>query len=687
MTKTTAILVTAIIAMFALAAQTAAASPSAYLSQYLSNTLINSYNFINFSYGGANYVILRPSNGTYNYLVVNSSNGIYRLVTNSATDNAILSSYIPSGYTLNTSDVSYLRNSLSKFVNQAAPNLTDCITETGINPPMTDTFINATLGCDTVLNCRNLLNDYGNTYIIPALENLSINYWNYNNTINSYNSTLAELNASNAGSLSPKLKSDFTDLKTEVALLPNESIFPPQITFNPASCPPTGVNEPWYCTAIPYCSPLSLNNTILNNMAGVQSTMLAGVPTTESIDYASSYASSTAKYYVAAEAESRNASAYSAFIKSAYPLYNSTLSEMQSVLSRVHSSNLSESINSLQSGFTRIRSLGYNQSITSANSVFYTLIENATASIRIANRSYSEDYALAQNDTNSAIIAQLNYRKSPAKLAQISSQLFQIDSTLNSGDVNETYLSSISLTLQEMRVELVAYVSPLTLGSVSKLLDGGFATALLSGSGATPQSKEALAPIYAAIESLIIDAIIILVIYYFTYHKFAMKHRIRRSKTVKYAWMALFAVIIIIAIIDIAITYNAASSAGSYLPFSGFSGHLSSSKSAIVALNGTSAYSNSSIIACADTIKSSLSLKNKSVTVVDITNGTCTANGQISNLGINCYDHALSSGEPVIILSSGSGSISYKGLYGYQLYVSGQPASGASCLAASVLKN
>ena len=688
MTKTTAILVAVIIAMFTLAAQTVAASPSyAYMSQYVSNSVLNHYNFVNFTYGGSSYVVMQPINGTYDYLVVNSSNGIYRLVMNSATANAVLSSYIPSGYVLNTSDVSYLRDSLSRFVSQAAPNITDCITETGINPPMTNTFYNATLGCYTVLNCHNTINQYGTTYFVPGLANFSINYETYNNTINSYSSALAKLNASNAGSLSSTLKSDISSLKQVIMVLPNESIFEPQITFNPATCSTSGLNEPWYCVAIPYCSPLSLNSTLLNNMASIQVSMLAGVPTASFVSNAGVYASSTAKAYIAAEAQSKNASAYNTFLSSAYPLYNSTVSEMFSVLSRVHSSNLSASVNSLQTGFSRIRSLGYNQSVTSANSVFHTLIENATSALKIANKSYSDDYSLAQTDTRSAIIAQLNYHTSPARLAQLSSELFQIDYTMSSGNVNETYLSSASLTLQEMRIALAAYVAPVTLGSVSKLLDGGFATALLSGSGALPQSKDASAPLYAAIESLIIDALIIALIYYFTYHKFAMKHRIRRSRTVKYAWIALFAVIIILALADIAFTYHAAQAANSYLPFSGFAGRIASSKSVMIALNGTSAYSNSTIIACADSTKSALASENKSVTVVDITNGTCTANGQISNLGINCYDHALSSGEPVVVLSSGGSSLVYKGMYGYSIYASGLPASGNSCLAVSVLSN
>ena len=422
-------------------------------------------------------------------------------------------------------------------------------------------------------------------------------------------------------------------------------------------------------------------------MASIQASMLAGVPTASFMSNAGAYASSTAKAYVAAEAQSKNASAYNAFLSSAYPLYNSTVSEMLSVLSIVHSSNLSASVNALQTGFGRIRSLGYNQSVTSANSVFHTLIENATAALKIANRSYSEDYSLAQSDTRSAIIAQLNYHTSPVKLVQLSSELFQIDSTLNSGNVNQTYLSSVSLTLQEMRIALAAYVTPVTLGSMSKLLDGGFVTSLLSGSGSLPQAKEASAPLYAVIESLIIDALIIALIYYFTYHKFAMKHRIRRSRTVKYAWIALFAAITIIALADLVLTYHSAQAANSYLPFSGFAGRIASSKSVMIALNGTSAYSNSSIAACADSTKSVLDSENKSVTVVDITNGTCTANGQISNLGLNCYDHALSSGEPVIVMSSGGSSLAYKGIYGYSLYVSGLPASGKSCLAASVLSN
>lgn len=689
MARTIAAVTLAAVAAFiilALPSASAAASPAySYLSAYISNSVLNQYAFLNVTYGGANYIVLQPTNGTPDYLLVNSTGGTYRLVSNSATANAVLSYFIPSGYALNESKVSYLRSALSNFTAQAAPNITDCVIETGTSPPFTNTYYNATLGCDTVLNCRNVLSQYGTTYFVPGLANFSIRYELYNSTINSYRSALASLNASNAGSLSTTLKTDLSNLRLSVTQLPNESIFAPQITFNPASCSTTGLNEPWYCVAIPYCSPLNMNSTLVANMASVQASLLAGVPTNAFVSDAEAHASSSSKAYLYAEAEKANASAYNSFLTAAYPLYNSTLSGMESVMARINDTNLSVSIRALESGFSNIRTRGFNQSVSSANVAFATLIENATSALKLANSSYSNAYGLARNDTEAAIAAQLNYRVSPVRLAQISSQLFAIDRTINSGKVNQTYLNTVSGTLQEMRVELAVYVAPVTMAYLTKLLTGGFATAMLSGSKASVQSKDSSAPLYSALEALIIDAVIIAVIYYFTYHRLSTRHKIRRSRAVRYAWIALFVLLAVLAVADAALTYGYAQAANAFLPFSHFAGVVSSSKSVMVALNGTSAYGNSSLVACADSIKSALSANGRNVTVVGITNGTCTSNGQISSLGLDCYDHAVSSGVPVVVLDSGPSYMAYKGIYGYNLYVSGSPADGQSCLVSSVL--
>ena len=132
------------------------------------------------------------------------------------------------------------------------------------------------------------------------------------------------------------------------------------------------------------------------------------------------------------------------------------------------------------------------------------------------------------------------------------------------------------------------------------------------------------------------------------------------------------------------LTYAYAQAATNFLPFAYFSGYLHSSKAAYVVLNGSSAYSNAGITACAGALSSALTSQGKSVKIIQATNYSCVAGGTVSPLGVDCIDRALSSGTPVVSLSQGGGIV-YKGLYGTILYAGGANATGSSCIVAQLL--
>ena len=102
-----------------------------------------------------------------------------------------------------------------------------------------------------------------------------------------------------------------------------------------------------------------------------------------------------------------------------------------------------------------------------------------------------------------------------------------------------------------------------------------------------------------------------------------------------------------------------------------------------IAYNSTA---NSSIVACASTLKSSLTALGKSVNTITLSNYTCAGSSDPALVGTNCLNGILSSSKPIIILSQGrNSSIIYKGLYGIALYATGSAAVGSSCMLNSVL--
>jgi hypothetical protein len=220
-----------------------------------------------------------------------------------------------------------------------------------------------------------------------------------------------------------------------------------------------------------------------------------------------------------------------------------------------------------------------------------------------------------------------------------------------------------------------------------KEFDQSFITALLGSSNTQIPQKIASAPIYAMLESLLIGIIILIVIFGILFLIPANKNKMKNNKKLKNNLMAAFVVLIVIVVIFSYITYAAGQGATSFLPFNYFKNSLKSSTSAYVALNGSAA-TNTSIIACAQTIEGYLKSAGKSVQVIKLTNYSCINGDNISSLGLNCYDSILNSNKPVIFLSQGGQSnITYKGLYGTVLYASGNVTNGQYCTLGSLFRN
>ncbi|MEM0154837.1 MAG: hypothetical protein QW814_03330, partial [Methanothrix sp.] len=225
-----------------------------------------------------------------------------------------------------------------------------------------------------------------------------------------------------------------------------------------------------------------------------------------------------------------------------------------------------------------------------------------------------------------------------------------------------------------------------------KGVDGGIVSSMLYGSSASIASKEASAPLYAALISFIIALVLILAFYGLTYVRLSHKHKIRNSKRVKRAWLFLFIGLLIIGLIYAAITYSIASAASSFMPVSSFMARAASSNTVLIAINGTNTLSLSGIssgsLGCAGSLQQTLKNAGKRTGIIAVQNYTCTvSNATSSSSGSACYNDILGSGTPLIqIDQSNSSYVSYKGMYGTVLYASGASATGADCYLNTMLE-
>jgi hypothetical protein len=677
--------------MIALLAVASASAPSAqlsaFMSAYMSNATLSQFSFYNLTVNGSSYIVAAPANRT-TYLAIGNNNGKYTLLASANAINPVLTAYFAEYE--NLSAVSYLNTEMQKYYSQISANLSDCVVETGVTPPLTNTFNNALLGCQSIPNCNRALSGAGGFGVASpfslGIVNFSIEYGTLNTSLNAYFKLVHGINSSNAGDSLGAIGSEISNISTVVSALSTNPIFPPPSNVDLSKCNAGALpsQEPWYCVSVPYCGYLFFNSTILGSINATQQQLTNMIPSKAKIAIYSSASASAASGFIVQFNSKANAPAYYAFLKTTYPTYNSIVASTLSLLSKSHDSNLSAALVQLNASFKAILSNGVNVSIATEANGFNSVLSSMVSRYNAANQSFAEASSYTSNYTLAAVAAQLNYRHTPPKLAQLASQLQALDLQLGSG-ANSTQVEAALPDLKVIGTQLGIYVPLTTIGYLIKLADGWFINAALAGSNSPVPAKIAAAPTYAALLSFIIGLVILILVYLFTHRRLASRHKLRHSHKTNMAWIVLFVVIFVLVLLYTYGTYTYAKAANNFLPFAYFTGYLHSSKAAYIVLNGSESYSNAGITSCASSIAAVLTAENKTVKTIQATNYSCVAGGTVSALGVGCIDTALSSGIPVISLSQTGSGIVYKGLYGTILYASGANATGSSCITAQLL--
>ena len=675
---------TALIALLSVASAASPYTPlRSYLLGYMSNATIAQYSYYNLTLGGSNYVVAPAANGT-TYLVLSSQNNKYSLMTSAANITPIMKAYFAQYE--NLSEVSYLNKAMRNYQSSLNTTLGDCITETGINPPYTNNFQNAILGCNSVPNCNRALDSFGPASPLGfGIQNFSIDYQILNNSFISYFGLVTSINASNAGDKMSSLGSDISNITSVVGELQTNPLFPPPGNVNFGSCNAgLASQQPWYCVAVGYCGFITPNTTAIDTISSIQAQLAAIIPSTPEIGADASAAARSASYYIEQANLMANQATYSAFLNATYSKYNATVAAATLLLAKSQNTNLSNSLAGLKASFSAILANGINVSINNESGSFNSLLTSVISYYATANSIFASASSYSSNYTLAALAAELNYRNVPPKLADLAAQLQSLDIGIGAG-LNTTAEAAALPQLQVIGLQVALYTPLTTMGSIVKSLDGWFINAMLEGSNALIPSKLASAPTYAALLSFLIGIIIMALIYLLTYRRFSKHHKLRQSRRASMAWKILFLAIFILVLIYTYVTYVYAQAANQFLPFAYFTSYLHASKVAYVVLNGSSAYTNTNITACAGAISSVLTSMNKTVKTIQATNYSCVAGGTVSPLGVSCIDSALGLGTPVIALSATGNGIVYKGLYGTMLFASGANATGSSCIVAQLL--
>ena len=672
----------------------------AYLSTYIGNAVINGSTYYNQTVGSNSYIIMQVNSTEFTkFVIIDATSLKYSLVTSNAVAFNVLSPMLTSMFYPSEEVLDSLNTSMRLFTAQSDPGLNSCLFQTGLTYYMCDSSTPLLTcmesSCAHVLMCggtqkspASALTQFG----IPSpfaygVQNFSIAYLALNSSYNRYFSLLSGINTDNYQTNINGLISALASITSITSTIQNNPVFPPpsNITVSQATSicsgyiPPKG---PWWCYAIGYCEGTTFNSSTLTGLGSQLSALKALPVSSAAIRSVAANSTALAYGYQNKVIASQKTVIFNNLMSSLLPIYNSTVANATTLASRINNATLSQSLQNLKSTFAVVRSLGANQDLTVANQTIRSLIGNVSSMYAQINSAYGGIFSLASDNTRNIIAKELDFRTVPISLANLASKQELLNARLNGG-INVSMAVSILAGLKAVQSGLAFTFSPLSAASIVKVFDGGIISAILSGSNAPMASKLSGGAAYAAIISLVIAVVLLSAFYLLVYRRLGRKHKIKLNHRVRKAWRALFAALLVIAVVYVALTYAYASSATTFLPFSGFLSALKGGSTVYIAYNSTA---DSSILSCASALKSSLTALGKSVDTISLSGYSCESSSDPSLAGTECLDGILSSSKPLIIMGQGSNSsIIYKGLYGRVLYATGSAASGRTCTLNTVL--
>ena len=622
------------------------AQMNGYMSQFLPQSVINSSTVINQSVGSNTYSMYEIKGNTF--VIVNTTNAPdhYSVVTSNSSIRSIISSYIFSKYYSNGL-FDNLTSNVNTFVKYANPGFASCL---------------------SILDSSN----NSSAIVVHGIDNFTQQYDSYRSHYNSYDSLAANISTSNVASSYPSLISDALGTIAVKAGLNHSTVLPPPAGFNFSLyriCSPLQVfnTSPWYCQEAALCSRPNFNQGAIDNITS-QVAYLQALPLSNiSITKIAGNSSSATYTYVQPVILKQETTQYDGFLNSAYPLYNSTVKNASSLISKVSSPSIDIQLSNLESNFSYFMNEGPNGNIAQENASIQSMIKKLGATYASLSAAYAPLYSLYINNTAKINANKLDFQSPPAATLSLEKQEAAINSQIAAG-ISNSSIPAITAELTQINANASRLPSSLSFSAFAKGVDGWFASPLAAAVSPSILGRDGAAPAFAALLSLIIGIIIAALFYYFTFYSLVKRHKLRRTRKTMMAWMYIFGAIFLIIIVYAVVTYLVAAGANTFLPFSGFAASFSQSNTISVV-----AYSNSTI-QCANALKAAFPSKSISIdnnVSCSLESGTCLAN--------------LASKGPVIVMSALNSSSIYKGFYGSVLYANSGIASGSSCVLKDML--
>ena len=676
-----------------LATSAGAASYSSVLAKYnVSSSVTSILVPVPLQYKGANYTLLYLHGNPYllandtNGTLVFSSNTAYAVAGNYILSNALSSPYIHEAYV-----------QMQNYEASSASSINDCAQETGIagtTGENTCTNANYCASCSTIPVCKKVLSGT-NGPLGPfgqGIMQFEAQYSNLTSDYASFYSSTEYINSSNAQSSITNMNNAFNGIKAITEKIYQNPIFPPTANLTASSYAqcniPNGIglrsnlsssSGPWYCNAVGFCAATTYNYSALNSISSLVSRISSLPISNAAVMKIAGNLSSTAYSYYKPILYKQKSVVYAHILNTTLFGYGKLVNNSLNLSTHISNSTFVGTLSALQKSYANLTSDYVNLNLTTYNKTLASQMGSLTSQYKTVNATYSLIKKLSESNTQLILTYQLNSNSQPSQLSALAFSEYgindQIDSKISNTKATYSELQSINQSLHTMSVP-----APL-LPEIARAFDSGIVTSIEAGMSAPYAIKVASAPSYATLISLIIDLILLAILFAF-YMSLNRKHHISAKPEARRNWRIIFAVAILLIIIDLAATYSSAMQASTFAPASSFVAAVNSAKNILIINNGTSA----GITNCSKQLSTALSSEGKTASVVSISStGLCTVNGFVGNESA-CIDHAAVESNPAIVLSNGnSSSINTYSFYGSALFVSGSDSFLNQCIPAQLI--
>ena len=676
----------ALLCSISFAASYSSASVNSLLRSYsVPNSTISSLTMVNLTYGGGNFVALYGSGSLF--MVVNVTPSQYSIITNQTQISNVIFNYTV-GQSFKQANIAALVADMHAYQNSARSVLNDCWQETGLYSGLGCNSSNNCASCYLVPTCGGYLPGYGSlSYRFgPAATFGAIARLYANATIlnDSYVSFYSAANATTESTISTELaimNSAYNNISAASMGMQGNPLFSLVLTnvqLNECIATTGNPNQPSYCTVFNFCKTLSYNSSAITSVGGVLGQISALPLTEQQVLGIAASASSNANLYVTPVLLKEKTSQFRAILNTTLANYSTAVNSANTLLIHIYNLSLSASVSTLEGNYQNFTTNYLSDNLIVQQGRFTTEITSFYSIYGKINSKYENITSEADNNTNLLIGAQLNSNgANSAQLASYALEEMSLNSRI-SGRISNYSATKASLDAIGAYARSNYNPSAYSLAPVAVAIYGPFSRIVTAALNAPYPASIAFAPTAAALLTLIIGIIIILLV--MLYRRGLKKHkRLMVSRRTSKNWAFVFLILFVIVILLALATWIHFSSVHSTL--ANFDSAVSGSSAIAVVTNGSDTY----VSSCASAIITALTKLNKTVVQYSINANTCTGANGASTSDV-CLNSLAASNMPAIILSASSNnSISFSSLYGTTMWVRGNDNFMSQCYASKLV--